>query len=172
VQQQVPADEAEEDSDESDDDDSDIKLTVTTDNLNWYTDLEYCKHDINGSVDFMACFPLQAMRNIIALTNKKLCEDDLQEMEMGELLKFFGILILITQFEFNSQRDLWKPVSDNKFIPSPAIGMTTGMSKHWFKNLLANIMFSDQPETQPEGESSEKYRWRLVDDFLLEFNKH
>jgi hypothetical protein len=54
VQQQVPADEAEEEqvqSDESDDDDSDIKLTVNTDNLYWYTDLDYCKHDINGSVE-------------------------------------------------------------------------------------------------------------------------
>jgi hypothetical protein len=131
VQWQVPADDAEEDSDESDDDDSDIKLTVTTDNLNWYTHLEYCKHDINGSVEtinwqfktemgkemteddnvgmeqllldyFMACFPPQAMRNIIALMSKKLREDDLQEMEMGELLKFFGVLILITRFEFNS----------------------------------------------------------------------
>jgi hypothetical protein len=101
VQWQVPGDEAEEDSDESDDDDSDITLTVTTDIINWYTDLEYCKRDINGSVEtinwqfktemgedmtedddvgmeqwlldyFMACFPPQAMRNIINLTNKKL----------------------------------------------------------------------------------------------------
>jgi hypothetical protein len=49
-------------------------------------------------------------------------------MEMGELLKLFGVLILVTWFEFNSQRDLWKPLSDNKFIPGPAIGATTGMS--------------------------------------------
>jgi hypothetical protein len=91
---------------------------------------------------------------------------------MVELLKFFGVLILITQFEFNSQRDLWKPVSDNKFIPSPAIGNTTGKAKHQFENLLANITFSVQLETQPEGMSLEKYRWRLVDDFISEFSKH
>jgi hypothetical protein len=119
VQRQVPADEAESDSDESDDDDSDIKLTVTTDNLNWYTDLEYCKRDINGSVEtinwqfktetgkemtedddvgmeqllldyFMACFPPQPIRNIVALTNKKLREDDLQEMEMGDTQVLWG----------------------------------------------------------------------------------
>jgi hypothetical protein len=131
---QVPADEAEEEqvqSDESDNDDSDVKPTVTTYNLNWYKYLEYCKHDIYGSVEtinwqfktemgkemmednnvgmdwlsldyFLACFPPQAMRNIIALTNKKLHIDDLQEMEMGELLKLFGVLILTTWFEFNS----------------------------------------------------------------------
>jgi Transposase IS4 len=50
--------------------------------------------------------------------------------------------------------------------------MTTGMSKHQFDILLANMTFSDQPETRPEGMSSEKYQWRLVDDFLMEFNKH
>jgi hypothetical protein len=120
VQRQVPGDEALEDSDESDDDGSDIAPTVTTDNIHWYTDMDYCMRDINGSVEtinwqfktemgeemteyddvgmerspldyFMACFPPQAMRNIINLTNKKLREDDLQEMEMGELLKFFGV---------------------------------------------------------------------------------
>jgi hypothetical protein len=53
-------------------------------------------------------------------------------------------------------------MSDNKFIPSPAIGTTTGMPKHQFKNLLANLTFSKQPESQPEGVSSEKYWWRLV----------
>jgi hypothetical protein len=41
VQQQVPGDEAQEDSDESDDDGSDVTPTVTTDNINWYTDLDY-----------------------------------------------------------------------------------------------------------------------------------
>jgi Transposase IS4 len=116
--------------------------------------------------NFLACFP----PHIIALTNKKLCEDDLLEMEMGELLKFFGVLIM--WFEFNSQRDLWKPLPDKKFIPSPAIGTTTGMLKHQFTNLLASLTFTKQPETQPEGMSSEKYQWRLVDDFITGFNKH
>jgi hypothetical protein len=91
------------------------------------------------------------MRNIIALRNKKLWEDDLLEMEMGELLKFFGVLILITQFEFNSQGICGIPCQTNKSIPSPGIGTTTGMSKHQFKNLLTNPMFSKQPETQLEG---------------------
>jgi hypothetical protein len=40
------------------------------------------------------------------------------------------------------------------------------------KNLLANLMFSKQPETCLEGASSRKYQWRLVDDFITEFNKH
>jgi hypothetical protein len=84
---------------------------------------------------------------------------------MGELLKFFGVLILITRFEFSNRRGLWIPNSNSWFIPTLAIGMTTGVSKHWFDILHANMTLNDQPETQPEGMSSEKYQWRLVDDF-------
>jgi hypothetical protein len=39
---------------------------------------------------FLACFPPNAMKNIIYLTNKKLEEDKQPEMVMGELLKFLG----------------------------------------------------------------------------------
>jgi Transposase IS4 len=85
------------------------------------------------------------MKHILYLMNKKLEEDE--QPEMGELLKFFGALILITQFEFSNRRDLWSPNSSNRFIPSPAIGMTTGMPKHQFGVILANMTFSNQPET-------------------------
>jgi hypothetical protein len=61
---------------------------------------------------------------------------------------------------------------NNQFIPTPAITMSTRMPKHQFDILLANMACSDQPETQPEGMSSEKYQWRLVDDFVMDFNKH
>jgi Transposase IS4 len=106
---------------------------------------------------FLACFPPIAMKNIIYLTKKKLEEDEQPEMGMGELLKFFGILILITRFEFSNCRDLWSPNSNNWFIPTLAIGMTTRMSKHQFDILLANMTFSNQPEARPKGMSSEKY---------------
>jgi Transposase IS4 len=148
--------------------------------------MEYCESDINGTVNpiewsfkdemgedmsgdddvgcelsvldyFIACFPPNAMKHILYLMNKKLEEDEQPEMGMGELLKFFGVLILISRFEFSNCRDLWSPKSNNRFIPSPAIGMTTGMSKHRFDILLANMTFSDQSETRPEGMSSEKY---------------
>jgi Transposase IS4 len=107
---------------------------------------------------FLACFPPNAMKNIIYLTNKKLEEDKKPDIGMGELLKFFGVLILIMQNKFSNHRDLWSPNLHNRFIPTLAIGMTTlRISKHWFDILLANMTFSDQPETPPEGMSSEKY---------------
>jgi hypothetical protein len=44
---------------------------------------------------FLACFPPNTMKNIMYLTKKKLEEDEQPEMGMGELLKFFRVLILI-----------------------------------------------------------------------------
>jgi Transposase IS4 len=97
------------------------------------------------------------MKNIMYLTNKKLEEDGQAEMGIRELLKFLGVLISITRFEFSNRRDLWSPNSNNQFIPTLAIGMTTRMAKHQFDILLASMTFSDHPETQPKGMSSEKY---------------
>jgi Transposase IS4 len=182
-EEQVPAqqavEQAEEEQEQSDDDSddaSDVKPSLTTDNIPWYTEMENCQNDINGPVNpiewsfkdemgedmsedddvglersvldcFLAFFPPNAMKNIMYVTNKKLEEDEQPEMRMGELLKFFGVLILITKFEFSNHRDPWSPNSNNQFISSLAIGMTTGMSKHWFDILLANMTFSNQPET-------------------------
>jgi hypothetical protein len=50
----------------------------------WWSVLDY----------ILTCFPPNAMKNIIYLTNKKLEEDE--QPEMGELLKFFSVLILVT----------------------------------------------------------------------------
>ena len=34
------------------------------------------------------------------------------------------------------------------------------------------MRFSQQPDQRPEGMSSESYRWKLVDDFVTNFNQH
>ena len=40
-------------------------------------------------------------------TNEQLQAVDKQELTHGELLRFFGLLILITRFNFASRQDLW-----------------------------------------------------------------
>jgi hypothetical protein len=142
--EQVPAqqavEQAKEEQVQSDDDSaSDNNPSVTTDNIPWYTEMEYCESNINGSVNpiewsfkdemgedmsedddvgsewsvldyFLACFSPNAMKHILYLTNKKLEEDEQPEMGMGELLKFFGVLILITRFEFSNHRTCGVPI--------------------------------------------------------------
>jgi hypothetical protein len=57
-EEQVPAEQAMEQaeeeqvqSDDDSDDESDVKPSVTTDNIPWYTEMEYCQSNINGSVN-------------------------------------------------------------------------------------------------------------------------
>jgi hypothetical protein len=54
--------------------------------LDWLVSADY----------FLACFHPNTMKNIIYLTKKKLQDNRQAEMGMGEILKFFGVLILIT----------------------------------------------------------------------------
>ena len=104
-------------------------------------------------------------------TNKQLQSRDFGTTTRGELLKFFGILILATRFEFSKRSDLWRTAPPNKYIPAPAFG-TTGMGRVRFDRLMQCLRFSYQPDVRPEGMSSEAYRWMLVDDFVENFNNY
>lgn len=93
--------------------------SVVTDTIEWYTDMDAAKEDANGTVAeikwkfrdrsgrwmsagdderqnrpiidyFLAAFPPRAMRDILSLTNAKLHDADLEQMEIGELIYFLG----------------------------------------------------------------------------------
>jgi Transposase IS4 len=49
---------------------------------------------------FMAAFPTIALKDILLLTNTSLQKNKGKEIESGELLWFFGVLLLITRFDF------------------------------------------------------------------------
>ena len=88
----------------------------------------------------------------------------------GEIVKFFGVMLLVTQFEFGSQASLWSNVTTNKYIPAPSFGLT-GMPQKRFDDLWMCIRFSEQPPNHPSDMTSEQYRWRLVDDFIKKFQQ-
>ena len=89
----------------------------------------------------------------------------------GEIVKFFGVMLLATRFEFGSRASLWSNVTTNKYIPAPLFGQT-GMPRKRFDDLWMCIRFSEQPPNRPSEMTSEQYRWRLVDDFVKNFNEH
>ena len=89
----------------------------------------------------------------------------------GEIVKFFGVMLLATRFEFGSRVSLWSNVTTNKYIPAPSFGQT-GMPRKRFDDLWMCIRFSEQPPNRPSEMTSEQYRWRLVDDFVKNFNEH
>ena len=120
---------------------------------------------------FLMMFPHKHIQTIVMLTNRHLATVKKPQTSIGEILKFFGVLILTTKFEFGSRRMLWSIVAPSKYVPAPCFGKT-GMVRNRFDDLWRYILFSDQPAERPDNMSHEKYRWCLVDDFVKEFNDH
>ena len=108
---------------------------------------------------------------ILQLTNNELAMARKNYTMAGEIVKFFGVMLLVTQFEFGSWASLWSNMSTYKYIPAPSFGLT-GMPQKWFNDLWMCIRFSDQPCNRPSEMTSEQYCWRFVDDFVKNFNEH
>ena len=131
------------------------------DHQNSHSHLEY----------FLMLFPPEQLRLILQLTNNELAMARKNYTTAVEIVKFFGVMLLVTRFEFGSRTSLWSNVTTNKYIPAPSFGLT-GMPRKWFDDLWMCIRFSEQPPNCPSDMTSEQYRWRLVDDFVKNFNEH
>ena len=128
--------------------------------------------DISAFDFFMTVFPKSQLNLMLEETNKKLVKEGQSKMTKGELLKWFGVLLLITRFEYGERAQLWSNKSHCKFIPAPNFGEKTGMSRERFNLIFRAMVWSVQPCIRPEGVSSEQYRWMLVEDFVRNFNDH
>jgi Transposase IS4 len=131
-----------------------------TDGVYWESndDLNGTKHPILEY--FLASMPTATIKRILMETNKKLTNQQSELLDIAELLRFFGICILVTQFEFESPQDLWLVNTGSKFI-SPANFVLTGMLCNQFKEIWSLMTLSAQD-----------YHWMLVDDFVEDYNKH
>ena len=107
-------------------------------------------------------FLMKQRQEMVRLTNIQLQEKSGLDTTPGEILNLIGVLILSLRYEFGSRRKLWSSMSLSKYIPAPSFGKT-GMSRNRFDTLWPNVRWSDQPAVRPDGMSSERYRWMLVD---------
>ena len=123
---------------------------------------------------FQVMMPKEQLRDMIDLTNLQLrqLQDETSNVDQRELLKFIGVLLLGTRFEFGHRRNLWSEDPLSRFVEAPAFGRKTGMSRDRFEQIWGNLRFSYQPAEQPAGMTSEQYRWMLVDGFVARFNQH
>jgi hypothetical protein len=174
--------------------------TTTAHTTAWYEDLEACQMSMGGNVAFrewsirtvigdslgpggdvgksfsrldyfLLMFPPEQLAMIVALTSENLLLKTKAATTPGEVLKFFGVLILVTRFEFTSRASLWSNTAPSKYQPAPSFGKT-GMSRNRFDSIMANIRFSRQPPVRPDHMSTEAYRWLLVDGFVDKFNSY
>ena len=73
----------------------------------------------------------------------------MKEITTGEILKFIGIIILMSKFEFCKGRDLWTNTSQFRYFSAPAL-VKTVMARKRFDLLWLWMVWSDQLEIGPE----------------------
>ena len=121
---------------------------------------------------FLMSIPHGQIETCVLETSGQLQKRGKQKTSENEILKMFGILVLMTRFEFSSRASLWSTTAPSKFVPAVCFGKTTGMPRHRFDDLWSCIRWSSQAETRPDNMSPAEYRWRLIDDMVLQFNSH
>jgi Transposase IS4 len=94
-------------------------------------------------------YPQEQINSMVQLTNAQLCIHRKEEMTRGELICFFGTMILVTRFQFNGRHDLWSTQPRTRFVGAPKLGEKTGFSCHSFDDLWKHLKWSYQPREKP-----------------------
>ena len=89
---------------------------------------------------FLWMFPLEHLNVITTLTSINLERRGRKGTTPGEILKFFGVLVLLTRFEFSRRRDLWRTTSRTQYIPAACFGKA--MARDRFEKICSNLQFS------------------------------
>lgn len=118
---------------------------------------------------FMAIFPADQLVRMVRLTSTNLRARGMQPTTPGEVLKFIGVVLLGTSYEFGSRADLWVTKPRNKYLLAPAFGERTGLPRARFDALWSCMTFSAQTV---DGDTSENGRWQRVDDHVTSINTH
>jgi Transposase IS4 len=168
--------------------------------FDWHNEPSLCLQEVNGSVHyrewgvrtrlgdilrrgcnaderfsrldiFYLMFPPQELALMLFSTNEQLTRNRGVPTTVGELLKFLGIVILSTKYEFTTRASLWSKTAATKYELPPNFGRL-GMNRKRFDEIWKNIRFAYQPTEKHPDMSSERQRWLLVDGFVKNFNDH
>jgi len=94
----------------------------------------------------MAMFPMGQLALMISLTSAKLQARGMRPTTRGEVLKFIGVTVPVTRYEFSSRADLWAKRPRNRYMVAPAFGERTGVPRSRFESLWSCLTFSEQSE--------------------------
>ena len=125
---------------------------------------------------FQWMFPIVFLSTIVQNTNKSLCSSCIRPTTAGEILKVFGVLILMTRFTFGPRRELWRRDSNHRYVPPPHFGLF--MAMQLFEDLRRHLSFctsSAKPTdiyTNLEDTRGDQARWDLCEGFLDAINAH
>ncbi len=106
---------------------------------------------------FMASFPHVHLLEIVRVTSDKLQRKQKRGLSTGELLKFFGVLVLGTRYKFGRRAELWATEAGNHLLQAPCFRSRTGMSRNRFDDIFSSLSFSKQGP-RAVGETSTEHR--------------
>lgn len=115
---------------------------------------------------FMWMFPQGHLSEMVYSTNHRLEQRDLPITTKGELLRFFGVLVLLTRCQFGNRRSLWSNRSVSKYLSPPSFG--NAMSRQRFEVIRQNIAFTGYATDVSNMDD----RWGLVKGFVDAINDH
>ena len=87
------------------------------------------------------------------------------------MIKRFGIIILSTRLEFGYRASLWYTASQPKYRYAPDFGKN-GMNRHRFDILWRHVRWSHQTDVRDYSKIHEADQWKLVQDFVTNFNEY
>lgn len=123
-----------------------------------------------GPSGLSSLFPDVHWNNMVHWTSNKLREISQPEVCPSELLRFLGVIILTTRFQFGSRREPWSRNPTYKCIPAPCFGHA-GFSRHRFEYFLNFITFP-LTDLSPSISTLSTYRLSHVDVFFTAVNEH
>jgi len=90
---------------------------------------------------FYSSFPMKYLAQMVDMTNENLSHRKEAGITCGEVMTFFGVLILMMMFEFGVRKNFWKTTTLNRYI-KPA-GFGEAMSRNRFDSIFECIVFSN-----------------------------
>ena len=78
---------------------------------------------------------------MLHLTNQELLDNLKNSTTIGEILRLFGVMILMTKNESTSRASLWSTTASYKYMDTPAL-VKTGMARNRFDDLFSCLTWS------------------------------
>ena len=91
---------------------------------------------------FMAALPHEHLLNMVKWTSEELQEKGKRGVSIGELLKFIGVLVLGTRYQFGKRRELWAVQAKNRLQSAPCFGTKTGMPRNRFEDIWSSLVLA------------------------------
>ena len=110
----------------------------------------------------MWMFSQEHLALMVSYTNDAMQSRGLRLITIGEMLKFFGVLILMNRIEFSSRRSHWSSQGSRKYLRQPQFGNIIARTR--FEALRKNVTFSFPADWSD--------RWGLIRDFIVAITDH